>query len=188
MIIGITGNMGAGKDTVADALRSLGICHGRLSFADKVKEAEKLIFGETDKQIRRKLLQGIGGRMRELSHRVYGNNDVWINPLHEVVIKWPRLTYVVTDVRHLDEANWILEIQKGILIHVSTKEGERCKRIEKRDDIKIKPVDWLNWHLHGSETGVADIHRLFCNHPNFKIFDNNIELEEVEPKLREMFE
>lgn len=187
-VFGITGNMGAGKDTVANALIELGICDKRLAFADVLKEAEKLIFNEPLPSIRRKLLQGIGVRMRDLSHIIYRTKDVWILPVNDKINLFRDMNFVISDVRFLNEAQWLIDTQRGILIYVDTGEEKRRRRIEIRDKIKINHIEWLNWHLHSSETGVADISKLYWNHPNFKIFDNNITLEEVKPKLKEMFE
>ena len=67
--IAIIGKMCSGKTTVANYLMKINNDFVKLSFADKVKEIAKDLFGMEKKD--RKLLQMIGTKMREI------DKDIW---------------------------------------------------------------------------------------------------------------
>ena len=111
MIIGISGKMQSGKDTIAEYLvEKYGF--RRIAFANKIKELAKDLFswdGEKDES-GRKLLQDLGYAMRLI------DEDVWINyALRDV---YANMNFVTTDVRYLNEADIIKSKKNNILWRV----------------------------------------------------------------------
>ena len=100
MIIGISGKMQSGKDTVADYLVKK-YKFKRVAFADKLKEiAKDLFFWNGDKDnYGRKLLQDIGMKMREVK------TDVWVNYILRTLNNEDNREkdYIITDVRFMNE-------------------------------------------------------------------------------------
>lgn len=110
MIVGLIGLAGAGKDTAALALTSIG--YRRLAFADQLKYlAAQMGWNGVKDEKGRKLLQDLGMAARQY------NPNVWI----ERVANHPAFTYknpmVITDVRFANEAEWVLK-NGGILIRI----------------------------------------------------------------------
>ena len=126
MIIGITGAIGSGKDTIADYLIEH---HGfmRLSFAGKVKDVAALVFGwdrelleGRTKESRawrevvdpfwglspRTALQRIGTEMfRDQIHP-----ETWIKTVQKQIMSAPDRNYVITDCRFENEVGAILDL------------------------------------------------------------------------------
>ena len=99
MIVGISGKMGSGKDTISDYLvrKFLG---RKVAFADKLKELLVELFNlEKGQDGRRDTIQKVGGFMRSI------DEDVWIN----FVINSHNTDefLIVSDVRHVNEAKAI---------------------------------------------------------------------------------
>ncbi len=134
MIIGITGAIGSGKDTIADYLIKH---HGftRLSFAGKVKDVAHIVCGWD-----REMLEGLTRESREwrevvdpywgISPRValqrigtemfrtHIHPDTWVKAVVRTISAAPEKNYVITDCRFANEVNAIKELG-GRIIHVA---------------------------------------------------------------------
>ena len=151
-IIGIAGNMGSGKDTIAKIMIEEGIADYSCSFASNVKYYAEKLFGVDYKDRTpevRNILQLLGGKMREI------DQNVWVKLLMDQ-IKWiPDIdikTVIITDVRYKNEAVWIIN-QGGKIIFVDADEHTRQNRIRERDNVAIG-LNWNEWQKHGSEAEV----------------------------------
>lgn len=127
MIIGITGKMGSGKDTVADYLTSKLHNHRKCSFADPMKRMlsiglnlsyEQLhgnlkgIVDDRYKCTARKMMQTLGTEWgRQLIHK-----DIWLIAAQQS----QDMARVFADVRFDNEADWIREV--GYLIYIERPE------------------------------------------------------------------
>jgi hypothetical protein len=134
MILGITGAIGSGKDTIADYLIKH---HGfvRLSFAGKVKDVAHVVFGwdrelleGLTKESRawrevvdpywgispRAALQRIGTEM----FRTHIHPDTWVKAVVRMIQAAPEKNYVITDCRFENEVNALKELG-GKILHVS---------------------------------------------------------------------
>lgn len=126
MIIGITGAIGSGKDTIADYLVKH---HGftRLSFAGKVKDVAAIVFGwdrtlleGLTKESRawreevdpywglspRTALQRIGTEM----FRTHIHPETWIKAVRRQIEAAPLGNYVITDCRFENEVGAVLDM------------------------------------------------------------------------------
>jgi len=131
-LIGLVGKKQTGKDTIYNIIfelwnhRKLNLRPTRLSFADELKNDIATAFGTTvmfindnkSDAIMRKLLQCYGVCRRE------ENPNYWVDKVSQKMASYDRIEsksssrlFVVTDVRFLNEANWILQ-QGGKLIKV----------------------------------------------------------------------
>ena len=134
MIIGITGAIGSGKDTIADYLIKN---HDfvRLSFAGKVKDVAHVVFGWD-----RELLEGLTKESREwreivdphwgISPRValqrigtemfrtHIHPDTWVKAVVRTIQSAPEKNYVITDCRFENEMI-ALKSLGGKILHVS---------------------------------------------------------------------
>lgn len=102
MLIGISGRMGSGKDTVGAYLVEH---HGftRYAFADQLKQLARKIGWNGEKDDRgRWLLQSLGQGAREVLGEM-----VWIDALERQLYLDTPGNVVITDVRNLNEADWI---------------------------------------------------------------------------------
>lgn len=164
MIIGICGKLGSGKDTFADWMIGHRNIVAKLSFAKKLKMIAVTLFGidpTVKSSYNRSILQQIGSKMREI------DENVWIKGVNvEYERKYKPRNVVISDVRHVNEAEWI--IKNGKLIILNCPDDVRKKRIEKRDfkGKKIQDGVWRKMHKHESETSVDIIRKRFSNHPN----------------------
>jgi hypothetical protein len=130
MIIGITGAIGSGKDTVADYLVAH---HGfkRLSFAGKVKDVAALVCGWDRDMLEgltpesrawrevvdpywglspRQALQRIGTEM----FRAYIHPDTWVKSVVRIIQANPGVNYVITDCRFENEVTAIKDLGGSI--------------------------------------------------------------------------
>jgi hypothetical protein len=137
MIIGITGAIGSGKDTIADYLVAH---HGfkRLSFAGKVKDVAALVCGWDREMLEgltresrawrevvdpywgispRTALQRIGTEM----FRAHIHPDTWVKAVVRVIQGNPGVNYVITDCRFENEiaaikdlGGVILSVERGV--------------------------------------------------------------------------
>lgn len=173
--VGLVGKCGSGKDTIADIIVENKLADDRVSFASHLKYHCQGIFKETN----REYLQKLGHACREIQ------KDVWINRVIDA-INWTESifqshdanwegTYVITDVRYLNEADWIIN-QDGILIMIDTGWNTRRVRIEKRDNFIYTLDKWDIDNSHISETEVNDIYNRY-SHLGY-IFNNDKELSD----------
>lgn len=155
-LIGVAGQMGSGKDFVADYLIRNKYANEKLSFARAVKECAEWLFDVplSDRSLRARLYrQGIGNGMRDLQESIDGKKSVWIDTAFKKAND-PEKTYVISDVRYQNEAKSIIT-SGGILIYLYSTPETRKKRIEQRDKIKISDKKWLEIKGHESEKDVG---------------------------------
>lgn len=151
-LIGITGLINSGKDTVANLIiawlpRQL----RRYSFARPLKEGVKAMFGWTDEDIENRTTKetvdafwGFSPRKAmQLLGTEYGRNllrdDIWIKAAERYHLKSQEQSQgtIITDVRFENEATWIRSQPNSILIHV-------------KDPHHVTPAG----PVHASEAGV----------------------------------
>ncbi|MHA1910295.1 MAG: hypothetical protein ACTSYA_01250 [Candidatus Kariarchaeaceae archaeon] len=174
LVFGISGRMASGKDTVGSWLLDNHVIGHLAAFADGVYAAAELVFGVTrfNKSSRaRRLRQQIGSSMREISQEVDGHKEAWINIVERLIDSAEdTLPFAITDVRHVNEAKWVLD-RGGKIIFLQASEALRQGRIEKRDKIEINDQMWNEWSSHESETMVDEIYRIYNEHPDLLIFN-----------------
>lgn len=136
MLVGLCGYARSGKD---EFFKALNISNKlRLAFADCVKsEIQELlntthgnkfdiINNDADKVFWRQLLVDWGDGNRRVS------NDIWIEKLCEAnkcALADTGLVKVITDVRYLNEAEWLLN-NNGLLIYVSRENNHAANETE----------------------------------------------------------
>jgi hypothetical protein len=107
MIIGLSGLIGSGKNTVAEYLKKQGFVE--LSFAAALKDMVAATFGW-----QRELLEGTTQESREFRETV----DAWWSERLAIPNFTPRyaLQYVGTDVfrKHFNDAIWVLNVERKI--------------------------------------------------------------------------
>lgn len=131
LVLGFTGLAGAGKDTAASMLADLLPNPHLYAFAQPLKEACKIAFGLSDQHVygheketplklydgvtSRQIMQWMGTELgRNLVHK-----DVWLKraTLEYSLHLSPNKTFIVTDVRFDNEAQWVHE-RAGYVIEV----------------------------------------------------------------------
>lgn len=132
IVIGLCGLPRAGKDTVADYLvKEYGFI--KISFAEGVYKVAQDIFDMKEKD--RDLLIAVGQKMREIDPRV------WIKQA-EKRIEEERARgnnrFVISDMRFLNEYDWIMGMPLGFVTRVYAPLKERKKRpgFNEQDDYK----------------------------------------------------
>jgi hypothetical protein len=169
--------MCAGKDTLWLFLVEKGYFEPiQFAFANKVKDVMGELFGvpvektkfESTRVIKkddyaRRVMQQLGANMRKIESKV------WINYLlNKIKNNYDYLgkNYAITDVRHLNEADAIMEAG-GRLIFLYASDELRRKRVEERDQINVTDKMWQDWSSHPSEYEVDEIYNKYHDHPNF---------------------
>lgn len=169
--IGITGELHAGKDTLADyIMEQSGKDYYKYSFAKPMKQIAKDIFGFTDAQLYdpivkeqidefweitpRRFLQLLGTDMFRDTFR----DDVWIK-LAEKCINEQGKCMMIPDVRFDNEAAFIKD-QGGIVIHIKRDmdDAEESRKHVSEKGINKKYIDIVvnnNQTLHHVETHAA---------------------------------
>lgn len=138
-LIGLTGVMNAGKDTVANLIIAR-LPRGirRYSFATPLKAGVMAMFGWTPDQIEdRQFKEAIDPRWgftprkaMQLLGTEYGRNllrdDLWVHAAGNFVAESMRQykTTVITDVRFENEADWVRDQPGGVLLHVVNPEHD----------------------------------------------------------------
>lgn len=168
-IIGISGKIGSGKDTLADfiiaELDRQGKKHDRIYFASKLKEIHGVLTGNpaiTQEQKNMFMedfgfsagegLQKMGDGLRESYHP-----DVWVISTFRNIN--PALITLVTDVRYPNEAN-IVKDKGGVLIRLN---GDPAKvRATSTRDInhtsETKLDDYKGWDIvYENNKGIDDL-------------------------------
>lgn len=180
MIIGIAGKMGSGKDTAGDYLKSKYLFK-KVSFAAKVKEIGNDLFAvEKKDKWGRYVYQQVGSLMRQIK------STVWIDYLFRKIddIRLdnydkgnPDTSFVITDVRYVNEASHLLN-HSGHNLNVETKliildvpSEERRIRCQVRDKRMISPKEWEESSQHSSETGVDEILEKYWSHEDVSIIN-----------------
>lgn len=154
-IIGVAGVARAGKDTFGNAagkkIKSLNYDYQILSFADEVKrDLDPLIkktFGFSaftevteEKEIIRPVLIAWGTHVMR-KH----NGNHWIDKIQKNIKNDANVVYVVTDVRYVNECEWIQSFNQGCVVHVSrdnvkpnnTEEIKNDPILQKKCDVKL---------------------------------------------------
>ena len=111
MILGLSGKAGSGKDTMADFLVTR---YGfeKASFAYALKSlCVNLGWNGQKDEAGRKLLQDLGTVLRTY------DKDFWLRPVVSYIAKNPHKHIVITDVRHINEAQAVKNIG-GKLIRI----------------------------------------------------------------------
>ncbi|MHA2298709.1 MAG: AAA family ATPase [Candidatus Hodarchaeales archaeon] len=161
-IVGLAGKMGSGKDTFAEWLIKHGVVVETMAFAAAVRYVAEYLFG-IDPRSRdpkaRNILQQVGSKIREI------NFDVWVNKVardYEEKI-YPK-KIAITDVRHVNEADWVIE-SGNLLILLECPSELRRIRISERDfkGESIPDEQWNSWHSHESEYRVDSIFEKYRN-------------------------
>lgn len=171
-IIGLSGKIGAGKDTAAALIQKHYEQFTKLAFAENIKKIVALLTGTTfeenmDREKRKKKIDAFDATLGQLQQKV-GNGmrdavgkNVWVN----AVISEPSKYKIVTDVRFPDEVKAI-EAAGGIVIRINRTVDQSAPEfvndLRPRDDI--------------TETALDDYHFDF-------IVDNNGTLEDFEKHL-----
>lgn len=148
-VIGLVAKAGSGKDTVFDIIKTL-LPHRRIvrvAFGDEVKTevAERhevpITTIEENKEVFRNILQQWGTEYRRRQEEKY-----WINKIKPQldILRVDADIVVITDVRFLNEADFIRDTCKGVIIKIT---GD-VARVVDSDHVSememqyIKP-DWL---------------------------------------------
>ena len=123
----LIGRAGSGKDTVADYLiENYGFI--KLSFAAKLKEIAEGMFPILWQENKRKLLQDLGMKFREIEE------NCWVDYILRQVHKYPKV--VITDCRYENE--YEICLNSGFIpIKVNCDDKTRAKRILDRDGRKM---------------------------------------------------
>lgn len=187
-LIGVTGKIGAGKDTVALHLAQYG--YQQYAFADPLKEAAAQMFGipvwefydrELKEQIhpfwkitRREILQKFG---TECARHVF-YDDFWIRrasmhintitDVKEDPTSLVPLNMIITDVRFENEGDWIRK-RGGMVVHVMRPDTDGISVSENYDS-----------STHASEMGLAP-------RPEDIIIDNTGSLESFHGKIELLY-
>jgi hypothetical protein len=182
MIIGITGAIGSGKDTIADYLIQT---HGfkRLSFAGKVKDVAHVVFGwdrelleGLTKESRawrevvdpywglspRTALQRIGTEM----FRTYIHKDTWVKAVVAQIHAAPTLNYVITDCRFENEIQAIKDLG-GVVWSVERGFAPAWAEMALQGGAKPDGIHATDWNVYALR-GLASTH-----------FENNGSLEDL---------
>lgn len=144
MLIGLSGKLQSGKDTVAEYLIKK-YNFNRLAFADKLKEMARDLFlwnGEKD-AYGRKLLQDVGMKMREIK------DDVWINYILRKIDT--NKNYIITDVRYQNEANSLLKFG-AILWRIERNLKRQDETNKHQSEIDLDDYKYFNHIIHNNST------------------------------------
>jgi hypothetical protein len=168
MIIGLTGQKGAGKDTVADVLVEQGFL--KISIADPLKQVCQAIFHLDEKQLHdpiekervdsrwgktpRQLFQEIG---TELFRNQY-DEKIWIQSLFYRIGKYPDRHIVIPDIRFQNECDALMELQNSENVEI----------------FKVVRADHNVTDAHVSESGVRDEYEILSNSQSLLGFQNAI--------------
>ena len=156
MIIGVSGNARAGKDTFCNLYKENKDKNTkRVAFADAIKEELKNLLltnfninplncSDEEKEIIRPLLVSYG---TDVARKL--NKNHWIDKIKDQLIlnESKRITTIITDVRYKNEQDYIRSFKNSLLIHIN-REGFPPMNIEesKNSPILEKNSDFVfNW-------------------------------------------
>lgn len=143
MIIAFGHKAGVGKDTSADYIAA-NYGFTKISFADPIKEAAKVIFGLSQDQMynqEEKLkLDEFWGETPRVIMQKFGTecmrkgyaNDIWVRALHRRLKYSPDKDWVIADLRFTNEA-FAINSWGGIAIKLNRDTGYKSQHISERD-------------------------------------------------------
>lgn len=159
VVIGVCGAIGAGKDTVANILVDK-FGFKRVAFADKLKEACRIIYSFSDEQLygtqaqkeaidpywgasSRSLMQRTG--TQALRHVI--DSDIWVKALMQTLLQSGGGRYVISDCRFENEVKMI-HLLGGVLWNVERVKLTRRERFINRvkDFFGITHESERLWH------------------------------------------
>ena len=156
MIIGIAGQKGVGKSTIADCL-VLSHRFYKLSFADPIKAMadglmrscgmSKVARLEHSRRKKEYVIDGLDLSFRTICQTLgteWGREidpDIWIKLMQKRLSNAGGLPVVIDDVRFENEAAWIRE-QGGFVLHVLRDTGYKDAHASELG-VEIKKEDWL---------------------------------------------
>jgi len=158
IIIGLSGKMGAGKDTVADAIQALLPEFGRRAFGTAIKRCVAILTGtlyETQASREGKALVSKGftesnGRLQQLvgdGMRECLGEEVWIRALMDTEVRLPRFA-IITDCRTESEA-WAIMERGGAVVRVDRGGGGATEESgDGRDTAHSTEVGLDGWAFH----------------------------------------
>ena len=150
-VIGLCGQAGSGKDTIAKIMKEEGLIDHQFALATGVKQIAKTLFGADPKRRTpwtRKIWQQVGSKMREIQL------DVWIKYIHHYWQWIPDIenkTITITDIRFKNEINWLLD-RGWHVIYIDGTEYSRRMRLDRRDNSIMSDDNWDRMNSHSSET------------------------------------
>lgn len=163
-VIGLTGRMGSGKDTVAKLLSAADRgSFQRVAYGDKLKDLFFLIFG---RKAERHELQFFGQAMRRI------DPNIWVRYADERarMLLERGHNVVVTDVRQPNEVDHIKRLG-GVLVRVNVSDQVRLERLKQRgDNVTVKELE------HETEQYVGKFKA------DFELY-NNMALESLERQV-----
>lgn len=151
-LIGIHGPLNGGKDTAANYIQAkYSGLFGRYAFAKPIKEACKIMFGFSDEQLEDRVLKETVDpfwgftprRAMQLLGTEYGRDmlrkDVWIRRAEMECQR--NLTIdrgtIITDVRFENEAEWLRNQPKAILIYLKAPDIVRDEKYNHASEMGI---------------------------------------------------
>ncbi|MFW9930486.1 MAG: AAA family ATPase [Candidatus Thorarchaeota archaeon] len=139
-LIGITGQMGSGKTTIAKLILSLAGNFELFSIGQKIKN---IVF-ELDLPYKREILQETGDFFRIFDPLV------WVKYLINHIEKQNASHVIIDDIRYKEECVF-LKKRGFIIIRVVSKDQNRRERIKLRDKAEISDSNWNEWNQHKNE-------------------------------------
>lgn len=211
MIIGFTGLIGAGKDTVASMIHAIDPTYEIKSFADRLKDMTSALFGwdrmmlqgttpesrlwrEQPDPILSELFQKTITPRNQLQHLGFSmktvlNPDVWALFLKDEILKKDLKNVLITDVRSSGEINMvrslgglIIRIERGILPDWFSLAEQFNVEFPKADDLPDK---------NGRYAFLCDIHPtewkwVGIDKPDY-VIQNNATLDTLHHRVTELF-
>jgi dephospho-CoA kinase len=151
MIIGISGKIGAGKDTLCEFLRDADLAYEQRLFAGKLKRIAAILTGREDQySIEGKSVylpewgMTVGEFQQKLGTdavRVGLHQDAWVIALFADYR--PGDNWIITDVRFPNEARAIRD-RDGLLIRIKRDSTDLCGRNASHIS-EIALDDWTDW-------------------------------------------
>lgn len=173
MIIGITGYLGAGKDTVADYFKKMGYEH--ISLSDILREDLR----NAKKKVTRENLQELGAQLRQLS----GDGLLAQRALS---LLDPRKNYIISSIGTVGEIKTLKKNQHFVLVFVDAPQKTRFERIaaRKREEDPTTFADFQKHEAKENKKGTKKYREfdLTRKHADV-IINNNGSIQDVHAKV-----
>jgi hypothetical protein len=181
-LIGIHGPLNGGKDTAASFIQSLHPCiYKRYAFAKPIKDACKVLFGFSDRQLEDRALKEqvdpfwdfSPRRAMQLLGTEFGRDmlrkDVWIKRAereHATNLEAGMGT-IITDVRFENEAEWLRSTPGSLIINLTVPDLERDERYKHASEggisfVPERDVKVINDKVAGLDAFHVKLRSLFC--------------------------